>query len=133
MSYVFNRYLRFAATHEIPMNIKKIKQDGTIRVLKTDSEVLVDAMSSADRVLMLKAKAKASCVVATPEMVEIIKEIARSGELEKTRLDAAKTIVAYGLGTPDVEQTIPHGTYNKEMPNDEIDAILSDNDESKEV
>lgn len=115
------------------MNIKKINTNGEIRVLKTDEEVLVDAMSSSDRILILKARAKASCVVATPEMVDIIVNIARKGESEKVRLEAARSIVAYGLGTPDVEQTIPHGKYNDSLKNEEIDAVLSEDDHSKDV
>lgn len=115
------------------MNIKKIDQSGMVRVLKTDKEVIVDVMTAADRVLVLKAKAKAAAVLATPEMIDIITELARTSKSEKIKLDAAKSIAAYGLGLPDKEQVIPHQGYNKNMPNEEIDAILSEDDSGKDV
>lgn len=114
------------------MNIKKTVKDEVVRVLKTDEEVISDNMSNSDRILMLKARAKAACVISTPEMVEIIKEIARSDMSSKVRLEAAKTIVSYGLGTPDKEQIIPHGNPNEKMDNKEIDAILELEDENRE-
>ncbi len=111
------------------MNIKKILPTGEVRQLKTDDEVLVEAVTSLDRIRAVKALMKAKCVLKTPEMLEIISEIARFDVSSKTRFEAAKYIIDRGLGTPDKELPITTKKVEEMVTNEQLENALSGSNE----
>lgn len=108
------------------MNIKATKDGEITRVLKTDEEVSIEAISNPDRIRRFRAIQRNRAALMVPEMLDEMRSIALNQENPvKERREAIKTILMLGLGPtiPD-DPNVPYKS-NADATPEYLDAMLT--------